>query len=134
LIQNYGRVVLRLFSMFPAGAAGFGLLLLRISVAVMLVTVEFPNGVMPGSTWHVVGVAVLSALICLGLFTPASCAICSVIELISLCRVNRSGVLHVIVASVVATALSLLGPGAFSIDARLFGRRIIIPSPEQRSP
>jgi hypothetical protein len=99
----------------------------------MLVTVEFPDGAMPSSAWHLLGIAVLSGLIWLGLFTPASCALCSVIELMALCAPNRSDVPHVIVSFVIAAALGLLGPGAFSIDARLFGRRLIIPSPEQRS-
>ncbi len=36
--------------------------------------------------------------------------------------------LAVILIAIVATAIACLGPGAFSVDARLFGRReIIIP-------
>jgi hypothetical protein len=116
--------------MFPAGAPGFGLLLVRISVAVMLVILEFPNGEMPGSIWHLVGIVALTALICVGLFTPPSCALCCLIEMISLWGLNRTEALHVIVSVVVTAALGLLGPGAFSIDARLFGRRIIVSSPE----
>jgi len=35
---------------------------------------------------------------------------------------------------VMAAAIALLGPGAFSLDARLFGRReIVIPAPSHRS-
>jgi hypothetical protein len=33
-----------------------------------------------------------------------------------------------------ATAIALLGPGAFSLDARLFGRREILIPPDPRSP
>ena len=41
--------------------------------------------------------------------------------------------LAVVLIAIVATAIACLGPGAFSVDARLFGRReIIIPRrPEQ---
>jgi len=43
--------------------------------------------------------------------------------------------LSAILVVIVAGAILLLGPGALSIDARLFGRReIIIPRPAQRSP
>jgi uncharacterized membrane protein YphA (DoxX/SURF4 family) len=35
---------------------------------------------------------------------------------------------------IIAVALSLLGPGAFSIDGRLFGRREIVIPPSSRSP
>ena len=49
----------------------------------------------------------------------------------SLIELKLSAIMLVIVAG----AILLLGPGAFSIDARLFGRReIIIPRTAHRSP
>ncbi|MFY9843991.1 MAG: DoxX family protein [Terriglobales bacterium] len=42
--------------------------------------------------------------------------------------------LTAVLATVITVALVCLGPGAYSLDARLFGRReIIIPSPSPRS-
>ena len=42
--------------------------------------------------------------------------------------------LSLIFAGIVAVAIIFLGPGAFSVDARLFGRReIIIPPPLRRT-
>jgi len=35
---------------------------------------------------------------------------------------------------VMAAAIALLGPGAFSLDARLFGRREIVIPPSSRAP
>ena len=37
-------------------------------------------------------------------------------------------------AAIMSAAIALLGPGAFSVDARLFGRREIIIPPISRSP
>lgn len=40
----------------------------------------------------------------------------------------------VVVVIILAVAIALLGPGAFSVDARLFGRReILIPNPTRSS-
>lgn len=45
-----------------------------------------------------------------------------------------SSIAHLNLA-IICVALVLLGPGAFSLDARLFGRReIIIPDPKQDQP
>jgi hypothetical protein len=43
------------------------------------------------------------------------------------------GKLCVVFGSIIAFAIVLLGPGAFSLDARLFGRREIIIPPVSRS-
>lgn len=42
--------------------------------------------------------------------------------------------LSVVFVLIIAVAVVLLGPGAFSLDARLFGRREIIIPPVSRSP
>ncbi|HVP46542.1 MAG TPA: hypothetical protein VMT32_08160 [Bryobacteraceae bacterium] len=42
--------------------------------------------------------------------------------------------LSVIFAMIITAALAFLGPGAYSLDARLFGRREIIIPPVSRSP
>jgi uncharacterized membrane protein YphA (DoxX/SURF4 family) len=85
---------------------------------------------MIGASFSVVGV-----LVVIGLFTPFACASASVTLLFiwftkmpffnSAGTGDTAAVLDVVAIS---CALILLGPGALSVDARLFGRReIIIP-------
>lgn len=112
--------VQRLFSTFPTGRAGIGLLLLRLAAGVFLIMRSRPFF---DGTWAAVtigSIAVVSAvLLAAGFLTPVA------------------GVLGVATAllgdgaawaglAVDAAALVLIGPGAYSVDARLFGRREIV--------
>jgi predicted exporter len=97
--------VQRLFSSFPNGAPGAGLLILRFAiVAAMLVHADS----LP---------ALLTAvLLAAGFMTPAVAGVATVIAVIY----GEPSVAGI------AVALALLGPGAYSVDARLFGRREIV--------
>jgi putative oxidoreductase len=131
--------VQRYFSTFPGSWPGVGLLLLRIVVggaasmqgAVYLTHVNEPNGL----TWTAGGLAVVSGVaLVAGFLTPASGAVAGLATLFIVATwtppsasvlIDRLAALILIVD---AGALALLGPGALSLDARLFGRReIIIP-------
>jgi hypothetical protein len=87
-------------------------------------------------SFHSLFAGVLLVFLCLmvGVLTPyLSLAVC-VYALVSLFgTANRVNVL--IFASVVlnAGALALLGPGAYSVDARLFGRRVVVVPPSKDS-
>lgn len=66
-------------------------------------------------------------LLMAGLWTPIGCAIATLIELWSVFSQPGDARLHILLAALCA-ALALLGPGAWSVDARLFGwKRIDIP-------
>lgn len=96
----------RLFSSFPDGRAGAGLLILRITVAAGIL-------VQTGSAMALVVAVPLVA----GFMTPAAAVVAAAIALLY----DAPSVV-----AAVAVALALLGPGAFSVDARLFGRREIV--------
>lgn len=106
--------------MFPAGAPGVALFILRNCVAFELAGCAFPAG------WqHTVFVAVLSML-SIGLLTPAVCgasALAVVVEFAYSREVPNANVALVVLST---WSLAVLGPGAFSVDARLFTRRIIV--------
>ena len=114
----------KLFSAFPAGWPGVGLLLLRMLVSVTLIAqivTQVRSSEISAASW-IVDAFVLFAAGCLllGFVTPV------VAVLIGLASVAVAFNLDIVVLS---TAIALLGPGAFSIDARMFGRReILIPS------
>src|ERR1700679_1275910 len=72
--------VQRLFSMFPTGAAGVALILLRISVAATLLLIILPQGGPAAPMWESAGLGLLGIAICLGLFTPMSSIACCLIE------------------------------------------------------
>jgi len=77
------------------------------------------------------GVSLLS-----GVFTPMAAAVIALGNLIALAQETWAERLPVIFLIMVSAAIICVGPGAYSIDARLFGRReIIIPlrSPSQKS-
>lgn len=68
--------------------------------------------------------AAAGALIIAGLWTPATGVIVSAVQgWIAFSRPN--GALMPIVLAVLGLSLAMIGPGAWSIDARLFGRKQI---------
>jgi putative oxidoreductase len=70
------------------------------------------------------------ALLLIGLWTPAAGALAAIVK-VSIAfsqHFSHSGdPLIPIVQAVLAAVLAMVGPGAWSIDARLFGRRRIDP-------
>lgn len=119
----------RLFSMFPDGLPGFALLLLRASVAAtLLLEVSARHGALPA--WLVTGIVALSLLLVLGIFTPVMAVISIALQFFVWPGQGLSGITlvdlaHVGATSMNALALALLGPGAYSLDARRFGRRVV---------
>jgi hypothetical protein len=116
----------RLFSMFPGGMAGLGLIILRICVVSSLLTIAFDRGPLAFASWTGVGVGLLSLLMVVGALTPAACAVGALVETSYLMLRQGTDRRYIVFALLVIAALGLLGPGAFSIDARLFGRRLLI--------
>jgi len=121
--------VLRLFSVFPTGAPGIALLILRISLAAAILASRFDvikPAVLPLVYF---ALAVQRLLLCLGLLTPIVSIMACGSELIVLFVTGNTDVRFIALSSLNAAAIALLGPGAYSLDARLFGRREIVFSP-----
>jgi uncharacterized membrane protein YphA (DoxX/SURF4 family) len=128
-----------LFSAYPGGLAGIGLVLLRSVIGLTAVW----QGVLclatkdAGATVRIVGgIAVLTGILLVTGFRTrlASFLIALDIAFIWLCgfalptRDLFEGWLPTLFAETMSMAVIFLGPGAFSIDAYLYGRKeIIIP-------
>jgi hypothetical protein len=123
--------VQRLFSMFPAGAAGVALVLLRFSVATMLVTNTVASEDPTVYMWELAGLSLLVASLCLGAFTPVASVLSCSIEIVALSDLREWGVTHLIVSILITASLAMLGPGAYSVDARMFGRRLVVSSSDR---
>jgi len=115
----------RLYSMFPQGLPGLGLVLLRLAIIVQLLT---DLGHQP-SLFRLVLTASLTLAIFLGLLTSvASLLLLATLAIAALERGSLSTT--TICEGLHVAALTFLGPGAYSLDARLFGRRIVeLPKP-----
>ena len=119
----------RLFSAFPEGWPGTGLVFLRAVMAIPLV--QFIKGpVAPTLTFFItlqLLAAGCSALLMVGLWTPIAGLFMAGAEL-SLLLFHFNGSSMPIALAATGVALAMIGPGAWSVDARLFGRkRIRIP-------
>jgi hypothetical protein len=136
-----GTRLQRLFSTFPAGRPGLGLLLLRVAVGVTLgMGAASETGDAPVRlAWAASAVATAaSASLVVGFVTPLACALAAlgaalhwfVPSLPYLCGTPVATGLVV----TIATAVALLGPGAFSLDAYLFGRREVVILPAAAPP
>lgn len=117
----------RLFTMFAGGWPGFGMLIQRLAVGIALLHDEkVPLNAMP-ITPHiaaqVLGTA-LSALVIMGLWTPLTSGLIAAIEFwIALTHPGYAETATLL--AILSATLAMIGPGAFSIDARLFGRKNI---------
>lgn len=113
----------RFFSTFPNEWPGAGLLLLRLTLAGVLLADA--AAALNGTAAQIVagGAEILTgALIAIGLWTPIAGVMVCMLELGVMLTADGAIGPHVLQAAV-GLCLALLGPGAWSIDARLFGRR-----------
>jgi len=116
--------VQRLFSMFPVGLPGLALLLLRLSVASAVLAAVYARGQDPAG-WLLVAAWLLALLLVVGLVTPLIAIIAVVAQLASVPALTGSLAIFIGTSVLNALALALLGPGAYSIDASRFGRRVV---------
>lgn len=136
----------RMFSTFPGGRPGVGLLLLRAMIGFTLIA----QGIAYFVDWHdlrlitsTTGLVAMAsgAMLLIGYLTPFASVLAA---LICVCdglwwfQAPSSNLfdtkIAVSFAAIVALSLVCLGPGAFSLDARLFGRREIFIPEASRAP
>src|SRR5262245_37598294 len=125
----------RLFWSFPVGSPGVALLLLRTveGAVVAAMAAELLTEGAFGAKGTLALLSLCAALcLILGLLTPVASGVVSVTASVSWFAAGASPLWTdgkaALLVVVIATGLALLGPGAYSFDARLFGRREIVVS------
>ena len=129
-----------MFSAYPDGWPGLGLLILRAAAGSVLVVqgITFYQGEQNFGLLILttIGVTiVVGILLCIGLltrFATAVAALGTIGSMFSWLPAPRSGLFQTrstaVLALMIAAAVASVGPGAFSVDAQIFGRReVIIP-------
>ena len=115
----------RLFSTFANGWPGIGLLVQRLLIGSALLH----HGIAQVKQTHDVAIFTPSAieatagiLLIVGLWTPVVGVLAALTEIWSIFRHSDDYWIAIIFATL-AASLTMIGPGAWSIDARLFGRK-----------
>jgi hypothetical protein len=124
--KSEGRFVLmqRLFSIFPTGAVGVALVILRFSAAAALVGYGIQHPFFAISL-TLIALALPAGALCVGFLTPLTAGIGCVIEVAAFLRSTDQMAFPIVLSILNTAAAGMLGPGAYSLDARLFGRRIV---------
>jgi putative oxidoreductase len=125
-----GFVLQRLFSTFPSHLPGVGLLLMRLSLGITLIYLgtaillgEPPAAISVAQ--QIIGAAA-GVFVIAGLWTPLAAILAALDQIwiaLSFSSSQPAGEWIHILLGVLCASVAMLGPGAWSIDARLFGRR-----------
>jgi uncharacterized membrane protein YphA (DoxX/SURF4 family) len=113
----------RLLGTFPNRIAGLALLILRLAVAAALIS---SARLCPGTETDVLLALsrIAAVLIVVGWYTPLAASSAVVVSLCSFWVCREPGINLLLIA--VLISLGLLGAGAYSVDARLYGRRRLV--------
>ena len=120
----------RLFSSFARGWPGVGLLVLRVAAGSSLIAraiLVVGNTLTFGTGFFQLFIATAGLLLIIGLWTPVVATVMVLLELWRIISRHGDPASHILLCAL-AFAIALLGPGAWSVDARLFGwKRIETP-------
>lgn len=135
-----------LFFTFPDRWPGLGLLLLRLSVAYAAIAPGLGylfTGLPAASGSRLMNLGGFAAgmLLIVGFLTPIVSILVAIVTFVLACcqphAVHPASLelkLEIIKTLFLAVAIALIGPGAYSFDAHIFGRReIIIPDTSRKS-
>lgn len=111
-----------LFFAFPGGAAGIALVLFRLSSALWIVEA---SGVGRSVLWPAALPSIAAAGLAAGFGTRVVAAIGATVPLVVAATTGRYPALAEVSFVLIAAGVTLIGPGAYSIDAALFGRRTV---------
>jgi hypothetical protein len=113
----------RLLGTFPNRRAGVALLILRLAVAAALIS---SARLCPGTETDVLLALsrIAAVLIIVGWYTPLAATSAVVVSLCTFWVCRGPGINTLIIAILIA--VGLLGAGAYSVDARLYGRRRLV--------
>jgi hypothetical protein len=126
----------RLFSAFPNGWPGCGLLLLRVACGaspLVIGSAKLWEGQVGAAFWIELFSCLTAMLILVGLCTPVAALSQAVLQCVLAFSGGTFGWAHSVLA-ITDTSLVMLGPGSRSIDARLYGRKRIDLSRSRRAP
>jgi hypothetical protein len=108
--------------MFPTGLAGTALLLLRVSVALALLLAHWT---LATPFWILAALLLLALLLVIGFLTPYASSITCLVQLGVALLSGEQHSLHLLLSALNSGVVAILGPGAYSIDAHIFGRRLV---------
>ena len=108
---------------FPDGFAGIALLLLRGALALMVLVLQKDSGGPGTQSAGAAVVAVPVGCLCAGLLTAWAAGICGLGSIVSVLAGSGVRPEFVLISLSISVAVSVLGPGAYSVDSLLHGRR-----------
>ena len=117
----------RLFSTFAEGWPGAGLFLQRVLTTVLLLCcgiTHFHGTARLGLSIASVIAAVAGVFLLLGLWTPLAGIAIAIAEVWIFLAWSGSSLTPIMVAGLGAT-VAMIGPGMWSIDAKLYGRKLL---------
>ena len=121
-----GVCLQRLFSTFASGWPGAGLLLLRLVTGASLFYCALTQWKVTPQLLSIVPQLIAAGagiFLLAGLWTPVAGAVVAGVELWIV--LSRGSAPQIILFATLGASLAMIGPGAWSIDARLFGRKHI---------
>src|SRR6185503_13836897 len=119
---------------FPQGGPGIGLLLLRIAAAGMFALnlthrLNFSSNIVH---WMVVSlISLISLGLLLGFLTSIFAIIACIAAVANLLLAEQPTDVVYVLRILTSASLFFLGPGAYSVDARLFGLRVTVVPPRK---
>ncbi len=117
--------------MFPSGRPGIALVIVRLCLVGMLLLHAYRFGPIVSFSGSMPVLLLIATALCVGVVTAIACMLYCVAEIGFVLTATGFDATVLILSIPVAIALALLGPGAYSLDARIFGRRVIVLSPDK---